>query len=415
MTVEKNAIERLVASLHAKSATLSEAFYEKRLSVGDDNRADVNVLLGVNALAPLGELYIVTPALRRAFDSMAGDVHVRRIDVGLADRLDDLRQMVDMHQAAILGMNFEGAADWRIQIEELLAEISVSLDTATRQLEMQITNRFAQYKTIAEKTSQTYYFSKQAQKLLDAVESFNKSEFLEKMRDYPEVYGQLFIAKSLRLPIYLDRIRVVIDELKGFMFVYKDMEKKTKTFKNLHAFLESNPAFQISDLCDDDVVPSWLHVAAPVEAKPHPVVQDSPYRDQLAEIASKLPAVAAVRERETRGVAVIADAIQQVVTPVIKPAELALRAFARRVKSSSADSGISALDYFTMEGIDLSISKSVWMYLVLVRFQRDKQLQKHFSVKLITPADEKVSGYRENLVVSDVIVRNKMSVLQHLN
>ena len=405
MAVEKNAIERLVASLHSKSATLSEAFYDKRLSASDDNRVDINVLLSVNALAPLGELYIVTPALRRAFDSMAGDVHVRRIDVGLADRLDDLRQMVDMHQAAIIGMNFEGAADWRIQIEELLAEISVSLDTATRQLEMQITNRFAQYKTIAEKTSQTYYFSKQAQKLLDAVESFNKSDFLEKMRDYPDVYGQLFFAKSQRVPIYLDRIRAVIDELKGFMFVYKDMEKKTRSFKNLHAFLDSNPAWQLRELCNDEVVQSWLHVAEPREAKPHPVVRDSPYRDQLAEIASKLPAVAAVRERETRGVAVIADAVQHVVAPVIKPAEMAIRSFARHVKSLSSEAGVSALTYYAQASEEFNVSKSVWMYMVLVRFQRDKQLQRYFSIELISPMEDNKVEYRQNRVVSDVIVR----------
>lgn len=409
-------ITRMLSKLDSRSVLVSEAYYDRYLTISASNLTGINQLLTIGALIKFSdEKYYLAPTMRRHFDLSTGELRSRRIDIGFSERMNELQHLIDMHQIAWLEGNYEGAKERCNDIESMTCEIAISLDQATNQLETQVLSNFSHLRTIAEKKSQTAFYAKQSSKILDALETFKGDVFLEPMRDHVEIFDLLLNGLVNRIPIFLDRIRRVIRDLQAYSFTLRKFEEKTMRFQKVQTFLEANPGWEMRDITDDEHLPAWMTVAPAMTVGGSPVVEAKEYEATMIEIAAKLPRISGSKERELRGIGKIANLEQTVIAPVQKPEERVLKLFAMAAKAAAARTskdieapfeGLSASAYHKTLNDESMPKLAAWIYIVLLKFQNDPSLKKYFSVKVVGSDEiaEGISAIRGNKRVTDVLV-----------
>lgn len=409
MSATADSIVAYLNVLHTHRELIAETYQQNSITLTAENQRAIRLLQQQRILSPyLQDEFRLTPSLTRHLDEVFQRQRNYAIGSNFEEQFTRLLHLADEYQKASHENRSDDRDSYQADFDAGVFELGESISDGLLLLRTLTDNRFAHVNTLAEKQRQNAYYIKQAEKLGDTLLSVQTTGVLE-------LLGSSSLLTPL-LSVYQHQLLNPLDEwrasllditatLRHYLYRLRHIEPEAKRLRTFAHFLRRNPDYQPPELDElPQQLPPWAQRFTGLIIHTHADLSRNTVREELAEIASAIPASAIKVSRErTTGTLVTDSANKTVITLQPKPIQL-LQRYLRAAREASPSQVVSALQWLHQQtGADLPTAEAWIMYVlhaVQVLQTNEAEIAKTLSMQRVeAPLKHRYSG---NIVVRDI-------------
>ena len=323
--------------------------------------------------------YRLNPPLSRHLDDVSQRQRLYAVGANLADKIDSLEPLSNEYLLATQDGRFDDADNYGHEFDMSIFDLAISVDGELLHLRSLVENRFAHVSTVAEKKRQNEFYLERSQRIGLALEALQHGTLWYNLQNHVYLNDlQAMFQRQIDSRISQWRVQHfnITDMLKAYLFKLREIAPKAQRLRSFGLFLTKHPSYEPPDISELLAPPLWSQRMVGLALRAHVDIAQAVVRDQLAEMASRIPAAKIVSSRQRQhGQLVGMDTEAAVIQLQPSLTQLALIDFWRQALQSVTP--LSALAWKRQRSQFASLVDSVWLMVLWHSLDVDSSQKNH--------------------------------------
>ena len=379
--------------------TVSDAFYETRISRTEDNALDIEMLRHFRLLSPdVRDAFRLRGSFRQFLNTTLSTERLYAVGANIGAYFGRLSQLIEEHAMAFNDGRDADSERYETEIREAISDVADAIEDDLAVLEMHVSTKFAAVATLAEKRRQNLFYLARTQDLVNLLEDFHFSSFEEQLAGNAELALSFRSLLEDRLPAFREQLKTILQQLSRYLFEFRQIEQRAKSLRRLSMHFARHPDWHPSDWDSESSPPTWVCLAKPLMLAAGPDTRSVENEEVLSELAARIPAIAAAppeRRPEGGALSTTQEATVRVPVPTIRRA---LHVFLR--EALAAGSWLSAKRWWLEHpAVMADIGLSVWLLRLLTEIDK-RDVRRPWKHYFRTRSGE----FSGNIAIHDIMV-----------
>lgn len=350
-----------------------------------------------------GQGYRLRAPIAQLIANLVVDERRRSIQADVADKLDSIRNQVDVFRKAHQRSDMYLAELKLHIIEERVYDLVSEFDEAIHSLWNRLNTDFGFAASLDEKMAENQRAQNQIERLLDGLSMVDYEECIALADGHVKLRQLLVVQLQRRTSLQRASMLEIQHRMIELMSRFREQQSRSLLVNNMAQFLRQHPELKVSDYTERSEVPELFNQACGIRAAAHADVRiESSQQQTLDVLHEALHKTRHLRTEQTSS-SESAKAMAQFSDAVLETEQRQLKQDVDEFFIDAAQSQYphSALDYLVNN--ELRWQPEIWLFQVLSEYQT---LTKSVQVELPLQRRERaVSKTNEVHIIEDLIVQ----------